>query len=375
MNMRAVTKAPLGRRAYVDPAWYEAEMTSVFERSWISIGLASQAPLPGDIRPVNIAGQPLLVTRAKDGEIHVLQNACRHRGLMLVDKPCRRANGLITCPYHRWSYTLEGSLKGTPFFDKATPRSGPDEATRQELGLFRVRSALWMDIVFVNLSGTAEPFETFIAPLQERWKNFASGDLASIILKDYQLECNWKLAVENFLDPYHIFAVHSQAGPAHLTVKVEDVVVSDAITGLHYAEAHKNMPKPEYSLPEFENLPTYLEYGQDIIAVFPNSLVILDPYMFQVLVVLPSGPELSHEIYGLYGPTAILEERNAAAQKFQEDLYVGINEQDLPICRDLQAGRHSPATDHTHFVDSWDELTVRFEERVRDLVADRGTNG
>src|SRR3546814_10355258 len=113
---------------------------------------------------------PLLLLRDHDGALRVFHNVCSHRGLRLVTEPCR-ARGLIRCPYHSWSYALDGSLKATPFI------GGPGTSTCEGFdkaghGLKPVRSAVWADAVFVDLSGQAPAFADFIAPIAQRWADF-----------------------------------------------------------------------------------------------------------------------------------------------------------------------------------------------------------
>ena len=107
---------------YTDPAYFDQEMQAHFVNGWCSLGVASMVPNDGDVYTVKVAGQPLLVTRDREGEVRVFRNVCRHRGTQLVTEACNR-NELITCPYHAWSYRLNGKLA-------AAPKCGVDEAAR-----------------------------------------------------------------------------------------------------------------------------------------------------------------------------------------------------------------------------------------------------
>ena len=99
---------------YTNPDILEREFSEFFINNWVSIGVGAQVPEPGDVHPMEVARQPLLITRAEDRSLHVFNNICRHRGTKLVESPSRHRNGLITCPYHKWSYGLNGSLQSTP---------------------------------------------------------------------------------------------------------------------------------------------------------------------------------------------------------------------------------------------------------------------
>ena len=177
--------------AYMDPDLFEHEQSHAFVNSWVSIAVGQQVPEPGDILPVEVAGQPLIITRAPDSSIHVFFNVCRHRGFRLVDKPCQRRNGLITCPYHTWSYQLNGEFQTAPYWDR-TAGSAPEASTRAGLSLRPVRFAFWFDTIFVNLSGDAPPFDEVIAPLAARWAG-RENDMklrwcAQIVTRRKQLE-------------------------------------------------------------------------------------------------------------------------------------------------------------------------------------------
>src|SRR3546814_1834369 len=146
------------------------ERDEVLARTWTCIGVGAWVPQPGDLRPVQLQGLPLLLLRDAAGGLRVFHNVCSHRGLRLVAEPCR-VGGHIRCPYHSWTYALDGSLKATPFI------GGPGTSTcdgfdKAGHGLKPVRSAVWGDAVFVDLSGQAPDFDAFIAPLSQPW-----GDL------------------------------------------------------------------------------------------------------------------------------------------------------------------------------------------------------
>ena len=199
----------LPNEAYVSDAFAEWEQDVLLARTWACIGTGRRVPEVGDAMPLEFAGLPLFMLRGHDGEVRVFHNVCSHRGMVLMDKPTR-TRGAIRCPYHSWTYDLDGSLRSTPMI------GGTDSHTcegfeRAKHGLKPVRTATWFDAVFVNLSGDAEPFETFIAPVAKRWKDFDGADLryeesdSSFTL---DVACNWKLAVENFCEAYHLPWIH-----------------------------------------------------------------------------------------------------------------------------------------------------------------------
>ena len=187
---------------------FDEERKSVLFKNWSGIGFGKDVPEPGDARPIEFLGIPLLMVRDRDGAIGVFQNTCRHRGMILVDAP-KRIRGAIRCPYHSWCYGLDGQLRGTPHVG-GPGRNIHEDIESSELGLVRFRSFVWRDVVFVNIDGTAPDFEEVHADLMERWKEFeqpvySGGETSSFKL---EVKSNWKLAVENYCESYHLPWVH-----------------------------------------------------------------------------------------------------------------------------------------------------------------------
>ena len=212
--------------AYADEAVYRAE-AELFRRHWVSIACGQSAPEPGDAFPLRIHDQSLLLVRGKQGELRVFYNLCRHRGARLVDAPCRLSGSRIRCPYHAWSYHLDGRLAAIPHFHRAAKAGGPDADEASQLGLLPVRSAVWRDVVFVNLSGDAPPFEEVIAPLDERMAHWSAEELSPLSSDEVELQADWKLAAENFVDAYHLAVVHPEIGGGfNGALLSEDLVIS-----------------------------------------------------------------------------------------------------------------------------------------------------
>ena len=347
--------------AYTGCSTLEREHAEHFEPGWVSVALACQVPRPGDVLPVTVAGRPLLVTRDAGGTIHVLHNACRHRGLLLVDAP---ANGLsiLRCPYHAWCYGLDGALKRTPYWD-GSPRSGPEEKTRRGLGLIPVRSVTWAEVVFANLNGDAPPFERFIEPLAEHWSGFDLRLLRHAAWHEFRMEANWKLVCENFLDGYHVPWVHGQVGPPEAAVCFENLELSGDIFGFLMPRGEADKPKP--TMPTFPDVPGALASTQHLLRLFPNTLLILTPSWFQVIIVVPDGVAATRETFAVYvvGDEAIAAHHDEARQRLVESL-AAVNAQDAPILKRLQAGRASPAADRLAFAPFWDGAGYAFHRRA-----------
>jgi choline monooxygenase len=193
---------------YTDPATIAAENRACLETTWAAIGVGADVPGAGDAKPLDFLGQPLLMLRDDAGAVRVFYNICRHRGMILVDAP-RKIEGAIRCPYHSWCYAKDGRLVATPHVGGPGQNAHPG-IDRKTLGLVEVPSHVWRDVVFVNLSGDAAPFEEVHSDLLTRWAEFEQplhhgGADSSFTL---EVATNWKLAVENYCESYHLPWVH-----------------------------------------------------------------------------------------------------------------------------------------------------------------------
>ena len=194
--------------AYTSESFFTLESERIFTDSWVFAGFAHELSRAGDVVPVTVAGRPLLIVRDAEHRIRAFHNVCRHRNLKLVDAP-GHAGRAIRCPYHSWTYGLDGALLLTPYFGGREPRAVPPGFDRRCHGLAPVRAATWHDWVFVNPSGSAPPIEEFVAPLRNRLEGVDLTRLHHVVTIDFgEVAANWKLIVENFIEPYHVQFVH-----------------------------------------------------------------------------------------------------------------------------------------------------------------------
>ena len=351
-------------RAYSDHGLFEREQREMFANSWVSVAVGQQVPEPGDILPVEVAGQPLLITRTSESKIRVFYNVCRHRGLRVVSGPCNRPDHTITCPYHTWSYQLDGELITAPYWDR-TANSAPDEATRSDLSLVPVRFAVWFDTIYVNLSGDAEPFSEFIAPLAQRWSGFDADEIRLLVATDFNPQANWKLVCENFLDGYHVPWVHYQVGSPEAGSNFITTWLTDDIFGAFVPQGESERPRIDDPLPSFPGTEDKFRGSHHFMYVFPNTLLAIGEQWFQVISVLPESPTKSRENLALYlvSDAALEQARAQQRDEFGKQM-LRINKQDMTILQRLQTGRASAGARHCTFAPHWDELTALFQRRM-----------
>ncbi|MFI0467650.1 Rieske 2Fe-2S domain-containing protein [Saccharopolyspora sp. 5N102] len=193
-------------RLYTDPQIFEQEMTRIFERTWVWVAHESEVPKPGSFKSTYVGRQPVIVTRDRKGAIHTLLNRCRHRGASLCEKPKGQANG-FTCPYHAWSYGLDGKLRGIPY-----PDGYEGVVDKTELSLKKLRTESYGGMVFATFDDGIEPLEEFLGDARlwiDRFMKQGGGYPIKVLGKhQFRFKGNWKIQLENTTDGYHFPIVH-----------------------------------------------------------------------------------------------------------------------------------------------------------------------
>jgi choline monooxygenase len=195
--------------AYTIPAgWYtdarvgDLERNTVFARNWQVVGRTDQIAKPGQFLTASVAGEPIVVVRGSDNQLRAFFNVCRHHAMSVMNEPAGQAQHL-RCPYHGWTYSLEGDLRGVTEFE------GVCNFDRAQNGLVPVRVATWEQFVFVNLEEHPAPLEDFLGELVARAKPLDLSALKFFERRSYTLDCNWKVYVDNYLDGgYHVPHMH-----------------------------------------------------------------------------------------------------------------------------------------------------------------------
>ena len=201
----------LASRFYTDPSILEIEKARIFRRTWQLVGTLDHAcgEVNGLQRTIadretfftaEVAGEPIVVVRDKEGTLRAFSNVCRHRaGPIALGSGCKN---VLRCAYHGWTYTLDGRLIGTPdvegveFFDRST------------MGMVPLRLETWEQFIFVNFDRGAEPLSAYLGDIPEQARGFQFAGLQFAERRDYVINCNWKVYVDNYLEGYHIPIAH-----------------------------------------------------------------------------------------------------------------------------------------------------------------------
>ncbi|MEM8626386.1 MAG: aromatic ring-hydroxylating dioxygenase subunit alpha [Pseudomonadota bacterium] len=371
---RAVESAAgLPNVLYNDPAGFELEKQQIFHRTWACIGVANDVPEPGDAKPIDFLGMPLLLVRDHDGALRLFQNVCRHRGMILIDAP-RKLKGVIRCPYHSWCYNLNGSLRATPHV------GGPGinehcDVPADQLGLLEVRMGVFLDAVFADVSGHAAPFEEFIAPLKARWSEFADqplyhGGQESRFTLD--IASNWKLAVENYCESYHLPWVHpglnsySRLEDHYNIFAPDDAAHAPGDFSGQGTLVYAPQFEGEAPMPNFGGLSDVWDRSAEYIALFPNVLFgVHRDHVYSIrLEPVSHGRTREHiEIY-YTTPEAATSDERASTRRKNAALWKDIFIEDIGVVEGMQQGRGALGFDGGKFSPVMDAPTHRFHAWV-----------
>ncbi len=355
---------------YVDPAVYAEERKGLFFSTWAAIGFGKDLPDVGDARPVSLLGMPLLMVRDREGRVRVFQNTCRHRGMILVEEPTK-IRGAIRCPYHSWAYALDGGLRSTPHIGGTGVNSHP-AIDRKALGLVEIRSHLWMDVVFVNVDGRAPSFETHAGGLIRRWAEFDQPLFHGGPDSSFSLEvaCNWKLAVENYCESYHLPWVHPGLNSYS---KLEDhyhIEEPDHFSGQGTRVYRPMIDEAGKRFASFSGLSEKWEAAGEYVALYPNLLLgVHRDHSFAILLEpLSEGRTLEHvEIY--YAEDAMRTSDWAGMRAANTRLWRGVFEEDVFVVEGMQRGRHGPLFDGGKFSPVMDSPTHCFHRWVAERMS------
>jgi len=203
MNKRTAHGATmLEQKYYTSNEVFQTEMDLIFTRQWLFAGHLSQIPEAGDYFLFEIGGESLIITRDREGTVRSFFNICRHRGARVCTETAGTFVGGIQCPYHAWTYALDGGLMGAPHMEEV------DGFEKGDYPLRPVSVAVWEGLIFVNLAAAPEPFAESFAPLMDKFSQWHLAELERVHQTVYEVEANWKLLFQNYSECYHCPSVH-----------------------------------------------------------------------------------------------------------------------------------------------------------------------
>jgi choline monooxygenase len=336
----------LASRFYTDAAILEVERARIFRRTWQLVGTLSHScgevngvkrtiADPESFFTADVGGEPVVVVRDKQGMLRAFSNVCRHRaGPIASGSGCKN---VLRCGYHGWTYTLDGRLIGTPdvegveFFDRST------------MGMVPLRLETWEQFIFVNFDQNAEPLAAYLGEIPGQAKGFQFDGLELAERRDYVIDCNWKVYVDNYLEGYHIpiahpglmreidysqyrtdtFRYHSQQFAPIRAMKVEDAGERFYAPGTGSQEA--------------------LYFW-----IFPNLMLNIYPDNVSTNLIVPLSQDKTLTIFEWFFhevASARVQERVKKAVAFSDE----VQQEDIGLCESVQRGLRSSAYDRGRY--------------------------
>jgi len=287
---------------YTSDAFYRREVATIFMKIWNFVGRTEQVPNPGDYTSFDFASVPVVILRDRDGEVRAFANTCRHRGAQLLegDGNCRA----IQCPYHGWTYALDGSLTGAPDMEET---KGFD---RTEFGLTPVRLEVWAGFMFINFDPDAGPLKDFIGDLDGMLASHEMEGMVTTRRVVFPIDCNWKVFVENAMEAYHIPMVHGGSISKHKAKKKRES--SQAVDGefvyLYTEQAGSRALIPgDTGFPEIENLDAKAAAGSYYPLIYPSTMFCCTADCMWYLEVHPKGAHKMDLVHGAVFPKKTVE--------------------------------------------------------------------
>jgi len=310
-------------RWYTDSAMLEQERRRVFARTWQAVGQAAWVAEPGTYFACDVAGEPLLVTRGKDGALRAFSNVCRHRGSLLVDG--RGHGSAIRCPYHAWTYSLDGRLLGQPEFD------GVENWDRSQVCLPEFRVEEWGPFVFVNQDAAAPPLAEVLGAIPNEIGQVGCplGKLKFCYRRDYEIACNWKVYIDNYLEGYHLPAAHPSLFREldYAQYRVDTFRYYSSQIAPIRARATAAGEARRYA---FDNASQQALYYW----LFPNFMLNVYPDNLSSNLILPLGPDRTLTIFEWFSYGGEVAQ---ATIDFSDE----IQREDIGICESVQRGLQS----------------------------------
>src|SRR5712692_1100680 len=310
---------------YADPAVFELEKAKIFARTWQVVGHRNQVANVGDFFTTELLGEPLLLVRGAQSDLRGFYNVCRHRAGPPAEGCGSRK--LFRCGYHGWTYGLDGKLISAPEFE------GVQEFRREEFTLAPVRAEEWSNLILVNLDPDAETLRKSLGELPKQVERFGFERMKLFERRPYDMKCNWKTYVDNYLEGSHLPSVHPglnrELDYNAYTVEPYERHVRQfsPIRGAQPGDA-----TPRRYQESAENLTT------DYFWIFPNWMLNCYPDNVSLNIVLPLDAERSLAIFEWYLPE---KELDSAAAKASMEFSHQIQMEDVGICETVQKNLHS----------------------------------
>ncbi len=348
----------LPAKSYTDEDFWKKECNTVMSDGWLFVGFVHELKKPGDVNPLFIADKPILLVKDNNNKITAFHNVCSHRCLKLVDEK-KNVGKIIRCPYHSWSYDLEGRLKAAPHIG-GTNEHQPKGFNFSDHGLKKIKIHIWHDWIFINLNGKAKKFAKYAKPLINKFNDIDLSKLKYAATLDFgKINTNWKFLIENFIEPYHVQFVHKSTTNQPLK---DHYTIVDGIcygSGVDVKEEDTKNSKA-------------LSVTSRYLSLFPNFIIgTYFPNQVGVYLNVPISSGITSQkriIYTTDGKNMGKEEVDMI-----KNIWWSVHKEDHEMCERLQEGRSSPASDEGGLLSPvWEKGVKAFQKLIIDSTMESG---
>jgi choline monooxygenase len=336
----------LASRFYTDPAMLDVEKARIFRRTWQLVGTLGHAcgevngvkrtiADPESFFTTDVAGEPVIVVRDKQGTLRAFSNVCRHRaGPIALGSGCKN---VLRCTYHGWTYTLDGRLIGTPDVD------GVEFFDRSTMGMVPLRLETWEQFIFVNFDQSAEPLSAYLGDIPDQARGFQFDGLRFAERRDYVIDCNWRVYVDNYLEGYHIPIAHPGL--------MREIDYAQYRTDTFRYHSQQFAPiramKPEDAGERFYAPGSGLQEAL-YFWIFPNLMLNIYPDNVQTNLIVPVSHDKTLTIFEWFFHDAASEKVQARMKKaiaFSDE----VQQEDIGLCENVQRGLRSATYDRGRY--------------------------
>lgn len=310
---------------YTDPSVLAVEKEKIFLRTWQVVGHAHQVANPGDFFTFDLIGEPLLIVRGADGTLRGFYNVCRHRAGPPAEGCGSRK--LLRCGYHGWTYGLDGALIS------ATEIEGVEGFRPEDFALVPVRVEEWFNLVFVNLDPQAQPLGELLGELPRQAERFPFTEMKLFERRTYDMKCNWKTYVDNYLEGYHLPSVHPGL---NRELDYNAYVVEPYAKHVRQFSPIRGAQSGDATPRRYQEASEYL--STDYFWIFPNWMLNCYPDNVSLNLVLPLESERSLAIFQWYLPE---RDHSSPAAKASVEFSDQIQIEDVGICEIVQRNLRS----------------------------------
>ena len=277
------------KSVYTSPAFAKAEEEHIFAQEWLCAGRADALGKPGDYLTMNVAGEPVIILRDREGQLRGMSNVCRHRMSTLLEG---RGNvRSIVCPYHAWTYNLDGSLRGAP----AMARN--EDFCREDIKLPPVRVEDWQGWIMVTRNPDSPPVAERLAGVDRLVGHLPMAQYREVFREEFRWDTNWKVLAENFMESYHLPVCHSGTIGGSSDLNKMECPEGEEAFNYHWIVKNDQVP---LALAHPSN--TVLQGDERritwLLAIYPSLLITLTPGYFWYLSLTPDGPGSVRVLYG-----------------------------------------------------------------------------